>query len=120
MSHSLRAQITGTRAARLAAAALLASLLLIPGAASADDPAPQPACALSLRVELTPDVPNPSDGGFISSLLGDHPGYQLTLQQVVDDTRVDLRLYGPGPVENCQDVVESMRRDGRVVSIDVR
>ncbi len=73
---------------------------------------------MRLSVEVTPDVPNPSDGAFLSSLLGNHAGYQLLLLQVVDDTHVNLQLQGPGPAERCQAVVDSIRNDGRVVSIE--
>lgn len=89
------------------------------GSVRADDPAP-PSCALRLMVEITPDVPNPSDPGFLASLLGDHPGHYLTVRRVIDDTHLDLQLYGPGPVERCQAVVDTMRNDGRVISIDVQ
>jgi hypothetical protein len=85
----------------------------------AEDPRPQP-CSMHLVVELTPDVPNPSDPGFLASLLGDHPGHYLTLNRVLDDTHIDVQLYGPGPVERCRAVVDSMRNDGRVLSIDVQ
>jgi hypothetical protein len=85
----------------------------------ADAPVAPPKCSLRLAVQVTPDVPNPGDGGFISSLLGDHPGYQLFLLQVVDDTNVLLQLQGPGSSERCQAVVDSMRDDGRVLSIQV-
>jgi len=88
-------------------------------AVSADEPVAPPKCALRLSVEVTPDVPDPTDGGFVSSLLGNHAGYQLWVVSKVDDTHVELQLQGPGPDQNCQDVVESMRNDGRVASIDV-
>jgi hypothetical protein len=74
---------------------------------------------MRLSVEVTPDVPNPGDSEFISSLLGDHPGYQLFLLQVVDDTHVSLQIQGPGPDKRCNAVVDSMRKDGRVLSIQV-
>jgi hypothetical protein len=73
---------------------------------------------MRLSVEVTPDVPNPGSGAFISSLLGNHTDYQLYLVRVVDDTHVNLRLQGPGPDERCQAVVDSMQDDGRVASID--
>jgi hypothetical protein len=85
--------------------------------ARADEPIAPPKCALRLSVEVTPDVPNPGDGGFISSLLGDNAGYQLFLLQVMDDTHVILQLQGPGPAERCQAVVASIGNDGRVASI---
>lgn len=87
--------------------------------AGADEPIAPPRCALRLSIEVTADVPNPGDGGFISSLLGDHPGYQLFLLQVVDDTHVNLQLQGPGPAERRQAVVASISNDGRVASIQV-
>ena len=84
----------------------------------ADEPIAPPSCSLRLAVEVTPDVPNPGDGGFISSLLGNHPGYQLYLLGVVDDTHVNLQLQGPGSADSCQAVVDSMRNDGRVLNIE--
>lgn len=76
-----------------------------------------PQCALRLSVEVTPDVENPADPGFISSLLGNNVGFQLFLMNRVDDTHVNLQLQGPGEASNCRAVVKSMREDGRVSSI---
>jgi hypothetical protein len=78
-----------------------------------------PRCDLGLAVIVTPDVPDPSTSGFLSSLLGNHTSYRLTLRNVVDDTHVELELTGPGPAQRCLDVVDSMREDGRIESIDV-
>ena len=79
-----------------------------------------PTCTLRLTVQLTPDVPNPSAAGFLSSLLGNNVGYRLTLMQQIDDTTLDVRLDGPGTVDRCQEVVDRMQEDGRVLSIDVQ
>ena len=87
--------------------------------ACADPPIAAPTCSLRLSVEVTPDVPDPTDAGFVSSLLGNHPGYQLYFLGKVDDTHVNLQLQGPGPGERCREIVDSMRNDGRVASIDV-
>jgi hypothetical protein len=111
---SLRSSIW--RAALLTAAAGLAGV----GSAAAQAPAPPPWCALHLIVAVTPDVPNPRDPGFVSSLLGDNTGYRLTLRRMIDDTHLDMRLYGPGPKRNCRSVVDSMRKDARVSSIQVQ
>jgi hypothetical protein len=86
-------------------------------AASQAQPTAPPSCALRLSVEVTPDVPNPADGGFLSSLLGNNTGYQLFLLRLVDDTHVELQLQGPGPDDSCRAVVDSMSNDGRVQSI---
>jgi hypothetical protein len=106
-----------THLAASAAAAVLG--LLQTGAVDGDEPIAPPQCSMRLSVEVTPDVPNPGDGGFLSSLLGNHAGYQLFLLRVVDDTHVDVQLQGPGPAERCQAVVDSMSNDGRVLSIQV-
>jgi hypothetical protein len=102
-------------AGRTASATVFA--LLMAFRVNADDPVAPPMCSMRLSVEVTPDVPNPGANGFISSLLGNHAGYQLYLLQVVDDTHVVLQLQGPGPAENCQAIVDSMSDDGRVQSI---
>jgi hypothetical protein len=83
------------------------------------NPIAPPKCALRLSVEVTPDVPDPTDAGFLSSLLGNHPGYQLLLLSRGDDTHVTLQLQGPGPASRCQEVVAAMRDDGRIESMDV-
>jgi hypothetical protein len=95
------------------------SMVLGMSASNADEPMPAPRCAVRLSVAVTPDVPDPSNGGFLSSLLGDHAEYQLFLLSRDDDTHVTLQLQGPGPAERCHAVVDSMRNDGRVQSIQV-
>ena len=115
--HSSRAGVSScTRAA-----GLFVLLLVSAVRTNADEPlTPPAACALRLIVELTPDVPNVRSSSFLSSLLGDNPGYQLTLRHVIDDTHVDVLLYGPGPKRNCRDVLDGMRKDARVQSIQVQ
>lgn len=107
-------------AGTLALAAWLAlSALLATAPARADPPMGPPTCSLRLSIEVTPDVPDPTDPGFLSSLLGNHPSYQLYFLGKGDDTHVYVQLQGPGPGERCQEVVDSMRNDGRVSSIEV-
>jgi len=102
------------------AAGLFVLLLVSAVRTNADEPLAPPApCALRLIVELTPDVPDVRSGSFLSSLLGDNTAYQLTLRQVIDDTHLDVLLYGPGPKRNCQDVLDSIRKDARVQSIQI-
>ena len=104
--------------AAVAASVIVALLgLRLSTTLSADEPRALAECAMRLAVEVTPDVPDPSDSAFISSLLGDHPGYHLFLLRVVDDTNVILELQGPGPPDRCQAVVNSISNDGRVASI---
>jgi len=76
-----------------------------------------PPCDVHLSVELTPDVPNPRDLAFLSSLLT-APGFQL-IWRTQNDSSVELELTGPGPDDACQAVIESMRKDARVQSITV-
>ena len=92
------------------------------GGVRAAQAAPVAPCDLRLRVELTPDVPNPGDAGFVSSLLGNHLDYQLSLlrQDAENDSVITLDLTGPGPLAGCREVVNSMRKDARVVSVKVQ
>ena len=110
-----------------AAAALIGVLellaLAVPGsAAHAATPAPTVQCDVRLRVELTPDVPNPRDAELLSSLLRDHRAYWLTLQgqDLENASVIVVDLTGPGPAERCRQVVEAMRQDRRVWSVAVQ
>jgi hypothetical protein len=89
----------------------------LPGNAVAGAPV---LCDLQLTVELTPDVPDPSGAGFLSSLLGNHPGYGLTLLRKRSGSVLDLELTGPGPDYLCHDVIDAIRKDGRVQSVHTR
>ena len=97
------------------AAVVLTSLLLC-ATASAAAPAP---CQVRLTVELTPDVPEPTDPGFLGSLLSNRVNYRLTLRQELSDSLLDLDLTGPGPNYRCRNAIEAIRRDGRVLSVHV-
>ena len=79
---------------------------------------PRRPCVVPLSIELTPDVPNPRDPGFLSSLLSNHPGYHLTLRRVSSETDIVVDLAGPGPDDRCLDVIETMRKDGRVLAVN--
>jgi|ERR1700733_9459733 len=95
-------------------AVFLASAL-IAGAVRAEPP---PAlCSRHLSVELTPDVPNPRDLTFLSSLLT-MPGYQLAWRGQ-DGNVIEVELSGPGPEDQCRAVIAAMRKDSRVVAINV-
>jgi hypothetical protein len=91
-------------------------------AAPARPAAPPVQCNMRLRVELTPDVTNPSDARTLSSLLRDHPGYRLSLrgQDLENASVIMVDLTGPGPDEGCRAVVEAMRKDARIFTVDVQ
>jgi hypothetical protein len=96
---------------------VLVSLIMLPGAVgSLAQAAEPPRCDIKLSVQLTPDVPNPRDPSFLSSLAGD-PGYQLTWIRSTD-TAVILELTGPGPRYRCDNEIARIRRDGRVLKAD--
>jgi hypothetical protein len=89
-------------------AAVLASDITVASAA---------VCRLRLSIELTPDVPDPPDSGFLSSLLNNQLSYRLTLLGRQPGSVIVTELAGPGPEYRCRNVVETMRKDGRVLSI---
>lgn len=94
-----------------------ALLLLSPLATHPADAAPPAPCAMRLVVELTPDVPDPRDEGFLSSLLNNQTDYALSWVGRVGGSTILLDLNGPGPSAKCHEVVATMRHDGRVLSI---
>jgi hypothetical protein len=65
---------------------------------------PDTACEARLTVELTPDVPDATDAGFLSSLLTNHPDYRLSPQATVmtkqgaveEPPRVQVSSFGIG------------------------
>lgn len=93
---------------------MLAVLLGGGGTAEAAQPGD---CHRQLILELTPDVPNPSDVGFLSSLLNNHPAYQLIFLGQRHDSTILAELVGPGPDYLCRNVIRTMRRDGRILSV---
>jgi hypothetical protein len=99
------------------AAAVLVLLALLGGRPAAA--APGEACDLRLTVELTPDVPDVSEAGFLSSLLNNHPAYHLELLHQDGPSLIELGFSGPGPGYLCLGVIETMRRDGRVLSVRI-
>jgi hypothetical protein len=107
------------------AAALLITVHEAPAAGQAESSSqatPVAPCDMRLRVELTPDIANPRDAGVISSLVTSHPDYQLSLEHsdLENSSIIALSLRGPGPEAGCRDVVQSMRRNARVVSVEVQ
>jgi hypothetical protein len=95
---------------------LLLGLVAVRTAAAA---VPETQCNVELSVELTPDVPDPGSTGFLSSLLNNHPGYRLELLRVIDPALVELDLSGPGPGYQCEGVIDTMRKDARVLSVRI-
>jgi hypothetical protein len=95
---------------------LLLASLIATSAAAAEAPA---SCHERLTIELTPDVPNAHSTGFLGSLLSNHIDYMLTLRRERSDSVIVVELAGPGPAYRCQNVVEAIRRDGRVLSANV-
>jgi hypothetical protein len=94
----------------------IALLAVATGVGGAGAAPPEP-CDKYLTVELTPDVPNPRDLAFLSSLMT-VPGYQLVWRSQ-NGTAIELELTGPGPEDQCRSVIAAMRKDGRVQSIHV-
>jgi hypothetical protein len=92
-------------------AAMLAAMLVANSAAAS------PVCDMRLNVELTPDVPDPLDPGFLSSLLSNQASYRVILVGRRPGSVIVIELTGPGPDYLCRDVVDAMRKDGRVLSI---
>jgi hypothetical protein len=76
-------------------------------------------CTLRLSITLSLDVPDATDPGFLSSLIGNNVGYRIFVRQRVDPNHIVVDLIGPGPDYRCRDVKDSISQDGRVQSINV-
>jgi hypothetical protein len=96
--------------------AVVLATVLFSNTAFAEAPVP---CDVRLTVELTPDVPNPTDEGFLGSLLSNQVDYLLSLRRERRDSLLVLELIGPGPAYRCRNAIETIRRDGRVLSVHV-
>jgi hypothetical protein len=88
-------------------------------AASTASATPPPPCELRVTIQLTPDIPNALDKGFLSSLIGNHPSYTFVARSMQDGSILNADLNGPGPDYLCQSVIDAMRKDARVLSIEV-
>ena len=99
----------------------LVSVALLAGLANIQPAAAQEAvaCAARLTVEVSPSVPRAADDGFLSSLLNNHFTYRLDLLRQDASSVLEVELTGPGPDYRCRKVIEAMRRDARVQSIQV-
>jgi hypothetical protein len=80
---------------------------------------PDERCDIHFTAELKPEVRDISDGGFLSSLIQTQTAYRLELLRAADTSVIELELTGPGPGYRCEDVIETMRKDERVLSIRV-
>ncbi len=96
----------------------VALLVSVIGANTTAVAAPAP-CDVQLTVDLTPDVPNPLDPGFLSSLLSNQVSYRLSLWRQLSDSVLVLELTGPGPDYRCGNVIDAIRKDGRVLAVRV-
>ena len=96
-----------------------AALIFVATTSAAHAASPATPCDVRLNVELTPDVPNPEAEGFLSSLLSNQVGYRLTLHGEGDLSTIVVDLTGPGPDYRCDEAIETLRRDGRVLSVQV-
>jgi hypothetical protein len=66
---------------------------------------------------LTAVLGSHAAAAFLSSLLNNQVSYRLTLLGREPGSVIVTELAGPGPEYRCRNVVEAMRRDGRVLSI---
>jgi hypothetical protein len=96
----------------MAASAALAVLPL--GVAAAATPA---RCDVRLSLHLTPDAADPSDQGFLDSLLAD-PLYRLAWIRGTD-TKVLVELTGPATDRRCRDGIRRLSASAFVLDVKV-
>ena len=96
---------------------LVVAALAVALAAGDVEAAEQGACDVRVAVELTPDVPNARDPGFLDSLMAD-PTFLLTWVSDTDSGIV-VDLTGPGPGERCKDALQELSRNTHVLNVTV-
>lgn len=96
---------------------LLILIGVLPCAAARSEAPAQ--CQVRLVVHVTPDVPDVAASGFLSSLLT-NPNYRLNVLGMTGDRDVTMELTGPGSTAACVQVINGMRRDARILSIDIQ
>jgi hypothetical protein len=89
--------------------AILIAALALTSAAGAQETG----CTLRLQVWLTPDVENPKDPAFLSSLVGD-PAYRLVLLRTLEGSEI---LQLSGPPNTCHSKLTMMRMNAYVLDI---
>lgn len=107
-----------TVGSRTLVAATVLALLAVLGRPSTGA-AQESVCDVRLTVEVSPSVPQATDDGFLSSLLSNHFAYRLELLRQDDSSVIEVDLSGPGPGYRCENVIQAMRRDARVESIQI-
>jgi hypothetical protein len=106
--------------ARVGAALLGLEALAFASIASSAQATTPALCEVRLKIVAQPDTTDPRHAGLLNSLLSAHPGYRLILQspEVANDAVV-VDLAGPGPQTNCRAVIEAIRGDPRVSSVEL-
>jgi hypothetical protein len=88
-------------------------LLLGPDIANAQ----QDACRVRIEITLDPEVNDPRDPSFLSSLMGS-AGYQLKWVQG-DDSISIYDLSGPATDNGCANMIEQIGKSSAVTSVRV-
>jgi hypothetical protein len=99
--------------ARLIAAAALATVFGVGDGRSAVPDR----CHARLSLKLTPDIPNPRDPTFLSTLTA-NPLYQITWVEG-DDTTAVVDLTGPATDFHCEDEIRRLGRDAHIMDLKV-
>jgi len=97
------------------AGVIASAIALLTGSALAN--AQQDACRARIEVTLDPEVNNPRDPSFLSSLLTT-PGYQLTWVSGNDETTI-YDLLGPATDDGCSNMVEQISKSSAVLNVRV-
>jgi hypothetical protein len=98
-------------------ASLFSAVLAIVLTTPAVEAVAKDTCHLRVAVELTPDVPNPSDQGFLDSLIAD-PVFQLTWVSS-SDSGIVVDLSGPGPASRCRSAMKQISTNTHVLNVAV-
>lgn len=82
--------------------------------------APATACVVHLTIEVDAEVPRARGAAFLTTLIGNHPGYRLAWVGRQSASVIDVDLVGDGLDGDCRRVVDDLRVDSRILSVRER
>jgi len=110
-----RLQVPPAKKRHVPVGLIASAIVLLTGSAIAN--AQQDACRARIEVTLDPEVNDPRDPSFLSSLLAT-PGYQLTWVSGNDETTI-YDLKGPASDNGCADMIEQIGKSSAVLNVRI-
>ena len=110
-----RLQVPPAKKRHVPVGLIASAIVLLIGSAIAN--AQQDVCRARIEVTLDPEVNDPREPSFLSSLLAT-PGYQLTWVSGNDETTI-YELKGPASDNGCANMIEQIGKSSAVLKVRI-